>query len=379
MLLIAAALASATSSTAELDPFLGSCAAQGMRLWQRSLCAPVVIVDPATGRYRSSQPAPAEPLPAMRANTAFKWGGADWIMVLEPLPPDPVELASLLFHEAWHVRQAQLGFPANSAVAAHLDDATNRYLIRLEWAALARALQARGAGGRAHAAQALAFRKQRLARDPKAADAERDQMRHEGVAAYTGAALSGASQRLALEALKSGARRPALGRSFAYASGPAWGLLLDRHRPDWRRLKTKLDLPEMMPLEAAAAARADDYGGTAILAEETLAAAERARRIKAAMAATAPARALRLPLAQMSMDFDPNRVSSGPDGSSLYEKINLGDRWGRIRIDGTPLRIAPDFTAAFAPWPLPSGALELAKGWRVEEQAGAGAALVPPG
>jgi hypothetical protein len=314
----------------------------------------------------------------MRANTSFEWGGEQWVMVLAPLPSDPADAAALLFHEAWHVHQAALGFPSNTAVAAHLDDPTARYLLRLEWAALAAALRSRGASQRTHIAQALAFRQRRLSGKPEAAASERDQMRHEGLAAYTGTALSGAPERIALDALKSGARRAALGRSFAYVNGPAWGLLLDRLSPGWRRRSGAADLPELMPIKAASVTRADDYGGGAILAEETLAAAERSRRIAAAMAATAEARALRLPLAQMSMDFDPNRVSSGPDGSSLYDKISLGDRWGRIRVDGTALRISPDFTAAFAPGPLPDEALELAKGWTVEERAGGGAVLVAP-
>jgi hypothetical protein len=96
------------------------------------------------------------------------------------------------------------------------------------------------------------------------------------------------------------------------------------------------------------------------------------------MAATAPARALRLPLGKMSMDFDPNRVLVGPEGSQLYEKIRLADHWGQIRVDGTPLRIAPDFSAAFLPWPAPDGALALADGWRVEAAPGGGATLIRP-
>lgn len=378
ILILAAALAAAAPASPELKPYLDTCAAKGERLWGRPLCAPVVIVDPATGKYSTSHATPVEPLPAMRANTSFNWGAQQWVMVLAPLPSDPSDAAALLFHEAWHVHQAALGFPANTAVAAHLDDPTARYLLRLEWAALGAALQSHGARQRGHIAQALAFRQRRLAGKPEAAASERDQMRHEGLAAYTGTALSGAPQRVALEALQGGAKRAALGRSFAYVSGPAWGLLLDRQSPGWRRQTEGADLPDLMAIKPAAVARAEDYGGGAILAEETLAAAERARRIAAAMTATAESRALRLPLAQMSMDFDPNRVSSGPDGSSLYDKISLGDRWGRIRVDGTALRISPDFTAAFAPWPLPDGALELAEGWRVEERAGGGAVLIPP-
>jgi hypothetical protein len=362
----------------ELSAYQARCQGEGKRLWGRSLCAPIVAVNPSTGDYRTSRTPPKEPLPAMRANTAIKWGGEDWIMVLEPLPRDPADLANLVFHEAWHVQQAALGFPANTSVAKHLDDASARYLIRLEWAALARALQSSGKGRRDHVAQALAFRARRLRDTPEIATAEREQMRHEGLAAYTGTALSGAPVKTALDALKEGPARPSLGRSFAYSSGPAWGLLLDALRPGWRALKSDADLPDMIGVQSAAIARADDYGGTAVLAEETLSAAQRSARIATAAAATAEPRALRLPLASMSMDFDPNRVTTAPDGSSLYEKISLSDRWGRISVDGSALRISPDFTTAYAPWPVPPGALQLGKGWTIEERPEGGARLVPP-
>ena len=299
-------------------------------------------------------------------------------MVLEPLPWDPAELAALLFHEAWHRHQKELGYPANMAVARHLDDPVSRYLARLEWAALEKALLMRGEAQRRHVAQALAFRARRLGGNPEAAAAERDQMRHEGIASYTGAALSGDPLRIALQDLREGPSKPALGRSFAYVGGAAWGLLLDRLRPGWRASRDPLDLADMMPFGAAATARADDYGGTAILLEETLASVERQRRIAAAVAATAEGRALRLPLARMSMDFDPNRVLGAPDGSSIYEKMILSDRWGRVAVDGVPLRISADFTAAYLPWPLASGALELKPGWRVEGRPDGTRTLVGP-
>lgn len=358
--------------------FLRRCKADGLRLWGRGLCAPIVIVDPATGSVRTTRPAPG-PLPALRANTAFDWAGERWIMVLAPLPGDPAALAELLFHEGWHGQQVALGFPANNVTAAHLDESLARYWLRLEWAALAAALNARGEAQRRHVSQALAFRDRRLHGRPEAAAAERALMRHEGLAAYTGAALSGDPLGRTLRALRGGADRPALGRSFAYASGPAWGLLLDRLRPDWRHhAQALLDLPEMVPVPAAAIANADAYGGTRLLGEEMLAGQERSARIAAAVAATAEARGLRLPLAQMGLDYDPNRVSTAPDGSIIYHRITLRDRWGRISLEGTGVRILPDFSTAFAPWPLPRGALELAQGWRIEERPSGGARLVPP-
>ena len=117
-----------------------TCSETASSLWGRKLCAPVVLVDPVTGEYRTSLPAPA-PLPPLRANTAFDWNGEKWVMVLEPLPTDSASAAALLLHEAWHAHQEALGFPANNAVAGKLEEGSARYLLRLEWQALASALR----------------------------------------------------------------------------------------------------------------------------------------------------------------------------------------------------------------------------------------------
>jgi hypothetical protein len=382
---VAALLFAALPAAAADDPaaatrgFVADCARAGEALWGRSLCAPVVLVDPAKPEpLWTSIAAPPEPLPPMRANTAIDWGGATWLMLLAPLPAADADRRALLFHEAFHVHQHAFGLPANATVAAHLDTAAARESLRLEWNALARALQSDGDARRAHLQQALAFRAQRLA-DPGAADAERAQMLHEGLAAYTGTALSGESVRIALSALKERAAKPGFARTFAYASGPAWGLMLDALQPGWRtHLDTTTDLPDLAGLAPAAVPTPTAYDGDAIHAEETAAAAARQAHLDRLLAATDPARSLRLPLAQMQMDFDPGRVTPVPDGSTIYEKITLRDAWGGVQVDGVPLRITADFSAAFVPWPLPEGALSLTSGWHLDDAADATPTLVAP-
>lgn len=355
-----------------LAAYLADCDSAGRRLWGRPLCAPVVIVDAATGTFQSTEPAPGA-LPPLRANTAFQWGGRTWIMVLAPLPNDEAALRELLFHEGWHGQQRTLGLPPNDAVASHLDDWRARYLIRLEWNALRAALAARAPARNRHIRAALAFRAQRLAQFRNAAETERAQMRHEGLAAYTGAALSGAPSQRAVAALDSSPTRPGLARSFAYASGPAWGLLLDSLRPDWRTaLAGGADLPDLIPLAPARQPNAGLYGGEALRLAEQREGLAREARLRAALAATAEQVALRLPLTNMQLDYDPNQVSTGPDGSRIYGRITLRDRWGSITVAAPGLRITQDYQTAYAPWPLPAGALIAAPGWRVFERPGGG-------
>jgi hypothetical protein len=375
-----AAAATGVPASAATAGFLARCDAAGRALWGISLCAPIVVVDPANALPPWTSHAAPGPLPPLRANTSFDWDGETWLMLLSPLPDDEVARASLAFHEAFHVHQRELGLPPNTAVAPHLETSAARESIRLEWNALAQALQSQGRQRQKHAREALAFRARRLAADPAFALAERQQMLHEGLAAYTGAALSGAPIRVALEELRGGASRSGLARTFAYVSGPAWGLLLDAMRPGWRKaLGAGTDLPDLLRLAPAKAAHPEAYGGTAIHAEELAAEAARRAALQRLLDATDPARSLRLPLARMGMDFDPNRVTPAPDGSTIYEKMTLRDQWGSVRVDGQALRIAKDFSTAWVQWPLPSpGTLELAPGWTVVEDAGAVHVQPPP-
>ena len=366
LLITLPALAHAAEPAAATRSFLADCERAGRALWGVSLCAPIVVADPAQPEPLWTSVAPPMALPKMRANTAIEWDGRTWLMLLAPLPDDEADRRALVFHEAFHVHQKELGLPPNTAVAAHLEAAAARESIRLEWNALAQALQSRGKARRGHVQQALAFRARRLA-DAAFAAAERQQMLHEGLAAYTGVALSGDPVDQALKALRHGAAQAGYSRNFAYASGPAWGLVLDGLRPGWRKgLGTTIDLPELARLAPAATPTPDAYDGVAIHAEETAAAAQRQATLDRLLAATDPARSLRLPLAQMGMDFDPNRVTPAPDGSNVYEKMTLRDAWGSVRVDGQALRITSDYTTAFVQWPLPSpDALQLAPGWSV--------------
>jgi acetyl esterase/lipase len=372
-MLLAALLLAAADPSAALHDFQARCEAAGRQLWGVSLCAPIVVAD-ATGAQApwTSRAAPG-PLPPSRANTSFDWNGTTWLMLLAPLPADAAARDALVFHEAFHVHQRELGLPPNAAVAPHLEGAEARTLIRLEWNALAQALQSKGKVRAAHVRQALAFRAQRLAGHPEAADAERGQMLHEGLAAYTGTALSGAPTRLALEELRGGPGRSGLARTFAYINGPAWGLLLDELEPGWRKgLGTTIDLPDLLGWSPASRVEPERYGAAAIRVEEAAAAATRQARLDRLLAATAPARSVYLPLAHMNMDFDPNRVTPAPDGSTLYEKMTLRDTWGSVHVDGQALRIASDFSGAWVEWPLLSpNALELAAGWKLVTENGA--------
>ena len=181
---------------------------------------------------------------------------------------------------------------------------------------------------------------------------------------------------LALESLQHGNDRPSFARSFAYVSGPAWGLLLDDLAPDWKTTIAKTpdaDLPDLIPLKTSRMPDPAAYDGDAIAREEADRATRRKQIIDEATQRTSEANGLHLPLAKIQLDFDPNRVTPMPDGSQVYDKITLTSDWGTIQVEGAPLRIVKDWNAAYVPWPLPDKmTLKLADGWSAQRNAKGG-------
>src|SRR4051794_35446333 len=88
------------------------CEREGGKLWQISLCGPIVIADPATKTIATNQPAPDAPRPAALGftNSAMDWGSTRWTAISWPqlVALHDVQ-AMLLIHELFHRIQPQLG------------------------------------------------------------------------------------------------------------------------------------------------------------------------------------------------------------------------------------------------------------------------------
>lgn len=266
---LAAALAVAAPAHAEIDRAAAGRALQefaalcpgGEALWKTSLCGPMLVADPQTHQVIANRGGPgltAEgavftgTLPAHIpiANTAVEWNGRRWTMVMAgALGGSAEDRAALLMHEAWHRIQIKLGLPLRSPDIPYLSTTMGRAMVRLEWRALAAALTARDEGARLRAiADALAFREFRRWTDT-GPEAERQLEMSEGLAEYTGQKLSDRADPEAhvaamLARMEEG---ESFSRSFAYGTGPAYGLLLDRYAPHWRdRLKASDDLGTLL-------------------------------------------------------------------------------------------------------------------------------------
>jgi hypothetical protein len=270
------------------------CERDGGRLWGVPICMPMVIGDARTQTFATSRPPPDAPRPRIIGILMgpIQWGDSMWAALAWDMVADlPPHIRNERFlHESFHIVQMRLGLGVGTVSAEHLDLVDGRYWMRLEWRALARALRESGGARAAAVRDALAFREARHARFPDMVETERALNINEGLASYTGVVLAaqteaGAIAR-ALDELAAAEGGESFVRTFAYASGPAYGLLLDAAAPGWtRRVRASDDLPGMLmralgvrPVADAMTAAAR-YGGDELRAAEERRQEQRQARI----------------------------------------------------------------------------------------------------
>jgi hypothetical protein len=402
------------------------CADDAGRLWGRDLYGPMMFADSASHTLVANRADPegthlqpqdgvfvgAQPDDLLAANTATDWLGMNWTMLGWPMSPDAVSRANLMVHELFHHAQEGLGFPARNAVCGHLDTLEGRVWLQLEWRALSEALRAArtaltagwrddtaaqaaaGAARDAALADALLFRRARRALIAGAQEPEHTLEMNEGLAEYTGVKLRGTTDAESLVAIA--ARLPekaaslrTYARSFAYQTGPAWGLLLDQVADGWRKtLKLDDDLAELagaathakLPADtdallAAARTRAGSYDGAALRSTEEERARRRDEQLATWRAALVDGHRLELPLGHdMNYGYDPNNVLTLDGVGTIYPTGSLSDAWGQLSVDGGGMLLASDFHCAWVPAPAarapgPDGRLA-GEGWELHLQPG---------
>jgi hypothetical protein len=239
---------------------------------------------------------------------------------------------------------------------------------------------------------ALAFRAARRAASPGAAASEDVLELHEGLAEYTGVVIGQPAQPVAaaLRDLSAHVGDPSFVRSFAYATGPALGLLLDRYAPAWRtqirRIRSLSDT-----LAAALGGSASDptlaaaaYDGPALRRSEDARAAEQAAKLAHYQRVLVDGPVVTLGSRHMKIQLDPrNLVPLGAAGT-VYPTLRVSDAWGVLTVTSGAL-LKADWSAVVVPAsPTPvtptagqpiSGdgwTLELADGFRLVPDARAG-------
>jgi hypothetical protein len=384
------------------------CQRDGGRLWGHTLCGPMLLVDPddrsvvanqadarhalrRAGSVYSGERPPSVPL----SDTTITWSGTRWCELLWPWPMrEDAEMRHVtLAHELFHrIQEDDLHIGKSDGDNAHLDTVDGRYLLQLEWRALAAALQARDlADLRAAAADAILFRRERYRLFATAAANELALESNEGIAEYTGVKLglrtSAERIRYALRDLATTAQAPSFVRSFAYATGPAYGLLLDRTDPGWlktfvrtqrserfdQRLSDAMHLPELDLGRVQARAAMYDPDGK-LRAHEVSRDQVRRAQLAAYKSELVDGPVLHLPLANANFEFKPQTVVPLEGIGTVYPTITLRDDWGTLLVDngGALVRKEPREAAVsstgFDPTTLRGNGfkLELTDGWSVQ-------------
>jgi hypothetical protein len=372
---------------------------EGGRLWGQKLYGGLFFVDPETRAVVANEPDPGGVLHAANgvyvgtlpkaiivSNAPVEWQGKRWTMLMWPsIPTDTIDRRVIFAHELFHRIQPSLGLMAPDSPNLQLDTLEGRLWLQLEWRALAAALVEQGPAQSRAIRDALTFRSHRHALFPGSAETEASLEIAEGIPEYTGT--------IAGEPDRDSARWRAIGkladpdqsitfvRSFAYTSGPPYGLLLDQRLPGWRtKLSVQSDLSALLasalPPHAAVSAeeRAPYYGAGAIRIAE----AQRAQRTEAAKARyrarLVEGPTLLLPGGRkFAFSFNPSALVSLGDASTVYPTFHATADWGTLDVtDGVLL--PTDFSRATVAAPKetpgpgphlegPGWTLDLAAGW----------------
>jgi hypothetical protein len=379
---------------------------EGERLWGKKLYGSLFFVDPETRAVVANEADPDGVLHAMNgvyvgtlpkeiivSNAPVEWEGKRWTMLMWPtIPTDTIDRNITFAHELFHRIQPDLGLVAPDSSNLQLDTLEGRLWLQLEWRALAAALVEQGAAQTQAIRDALAFRSHRRELFAGSAQSEASLEIAEGVPEYTGTIagepdLDSARWR-SIGKLSDPDQSITFVRSFAYTSGPPYGLLLDQRLPGWRtQLSAQSDLGALLastlPAHAAvsAEARAPRYGAGAIRIAE----AERAQKA-AALKARYRARlvegaTLVLPGGhKFAFSFNPSALVSLGDGNTVYPTFHATAEWGTLDVTDGVL-VPTDFSRATVGAPKdingphlegPGWTLDLAAGWSVVPGAKAG-------
>ena len=371
----------------------------GGSLWNKALYGAMFFVDPDTRYVVANEPDPEGilhvqdevfvgtlPKDVIVSNAPVDWENKRWTMLMWPtIPADAIARRIIFGHEIFHRVQPELGLMAPDSPNLQLDNVEGRLWLQLEWRALAAALSQQGPGRTQAIRDAPAFRNHRHELFPGSAKTEASLEIAEGIPEYTGA-VAGTPDRdsarwRAIAKLADPDQSITFVRSFAYTSGPPYGLLLDDRLPGWRtKLSVNSDLGALLQatlpahLQVSAQARAGYYGAGSLRIAE----AERAKKAEAAKARyrsrLVEGPTLFLPGGKrFAFSFNPSALVSLGDTNTVYPTFHATAEWGTLDVTDGVL-VPTDFSSATVAAPAttvgphlegPGWTLDLASGWKI--------------
>jgi hypothetical protein len=332
-------------------------------LWNLDIYGPVLLVDPGSRKLYANYPDSAGVLKMDGkiysgflhvsiniANTAIKWNGRSWAMIMLPLPDDTKDRLNLLSHELFHRSQPSLGFHMLNVENNHLDKRDGRVYLRLELEALRQAMTAKTIDEtHSHLANALFFRKTRYSLFPGAATSENLMELNEGLAEYTGTIMSGRNDIETVIYLEKRLiefqNNPTFVRSFAYITTPLYGIILQRSDKYWNRNITdatnltdyftkafNISVPVNLCSECIS-----QYGSEKILSEEIARETEKAKLLAELKSIFIEKPHLEIRLEKMNISFDPRNIMPLEGYGTVYPTMRISDNWGILTVTGGAL------------------------------------------
>ncbi len=380
-----------------------ACDADGGHLWGASLCGRLMLVEPATRRAVLTQSDPNHqfqyhkpfflgvlPQDMALANTSVQWKSESWAMVTLPLPNTRFARLQLLTHESFHRLQPSLNLSEEDTINDQLDMEGGRLWLRLELRALAQAVRSSGDLTRQSVSDAMLFRAYRNSLYPGSAQKEAALEMQEGLAEYTGTVVALQQTGEVLEhvarQIESAEDKSSFVRSFAYATGPALGLLLDRYSQGWRKsmaqtrslskvLTATVTLPKPAEWADQAWKRAALYGYRAVKEEEHDRELNRQAQMANFQKSFVDGPVLSFPKApELQRSFNPNNLLPFSQHGTVYPTGTFAAHWGKLKVEEGGALLSPDNQSLVVPAPIdvqarplrgPGWELELAPGWTI--------------
>jgi hypothetical protein len=209
---------------------------------------------------------------------------------------------------------------------------------------------------------------------------------HEGLAEYTGFKLSAKTEteltHYLIRQIAQAAERPSFVGSFAYSSGPAYGVLLDASGANWRKgLMPQHDLGELLQrllkiklstdLKARAEKQASRYDSAALRVAESEREATRQKRIAEYRERLVDGPTLLIPLTdKRSVTTDSTNMVPLEEVGTVYPTAKVSDVWGILEVSNGALMIREGggrVTKVYVPTPADTNARPLkGDGWTLQ-------------
>jgi hypothetical protein len=208
------------------------------------------------------------------------------------------------------------------------------------------------------------------------------------LAEFTGVRVGNATQeqqiQMALSDISMLGAASTFTRSFAYATGPAYGLLLDRYSPGWHRalkagdgfdslVLNALHLVLPADLKQAAEQQVTLYDGATLRAAEVERDQKRQQILAQNRAKFLDGPVLTLTFRKMQVQFDPRNLQPLEKAGTVYPTMRITDEWGILEATNGAL-MKPDWSAVIVVAPSVSAGsslkgdgwtLELKPGWKI--------------